>query len=99
MIYTQEVQNMCPVAKGAKHEPAPIPEEGKWIHSKKIEDIYTRCGLVCSTAGCLQTFIERKEWYYRRSIGRDYRMFRYDPFRSYGSRDFTGKNNLRSIEY
>ena len=28
MIYTQEVQNMCPVAKGAKHEPAPIPEEG-----------------------------------------------------------------------
>ena len=39
MIYTQEVQNMCPVAKGAKHEPAPIPEEGKWVHSKKIEDI------------------------------------------------------------
>ena len=30
---------MCPVAKGAKHEPAPIPEEGKWVHSKKIEDI------------------------------------------------------------
>ena len=30
---------MCPVAKGAKHEPAPIPEEGKWIKAKKIEDI------------------------------------------------------------
>ena len=27
------------IAKGAKHEPAPIPEEGKWVHSKKIEDI------------------------------------------------------------
>ena len=39
MIYTKEVQNMCPVAKGAKHEPAPIPEEGKWVHAKKIEDI------------------------------------------------------------
>ena len=39
MIYTQEVENMCPVAKGAKHEPAPIPEEGKWVHAKKIEDI------------------------------------------------------------
>ena len=39
MIYTKEVQNMCPVAKGAKHDPAPIPEEGKWVHSKKIEDI------------------------------------------------------------
>ena len=39
MIYTKEVENMCPVAKGAKHEPAPIPEEGKRVHSKKIEDI------------------------------------------------------------
>ena len=39
MIYTKEVENMCPVAKGAKHEPAPIPEEGKWVYSKKIEDI------------------------------------------------------------
>ena len=39
MIYTKEVENMCPVAKGATHEPAPIPEEGKWVHSKKIEDI------------------------------------------------------------
>ena len=27
MIYTTEVENMCPVAKGAKHEPAPIPED------------------------------------------------------------------------
>ena len=39
MIYTKEVENMCPVAKGAYHEPAPIPEEGKWVHCKKIEDI------------------------------------------------------------
>ena len=39
MIYTTEVENMCPVAKGAKHEPAPITEEGKWVHAKNIEDI------------------------------------------------------------
>ena len=39
MIYTKEVENMCPVAKGAKHEPAPIPEEGKWVHAKEIKDI------------------------------------------------------------
>ena len=39
MIYSKEVELMCPVAHGAKHEPAPIPEEGKWVHSKKIEDI------------------------------------------------------------
>ena len=39
MIYTKEVEMMCPVAKGAKHEPAPIPEEGKWVHAKEIKDI------------------------------------------------------------
>ena len=39
MIYTSEVQNMCPVAKGAYHGPAPIPEEGKWVQVKEISDI------------------------------------------------------------
>lgn len=39
MIYTKEVENMCPVAKGAKHEPAPIPEEGKWVKVKEVTDI------------------------------------------------------------
>ena len=39
MKYSREVEEMCPLAKGAYHGPAPIPEEGKWVHSKKIEDI------------------------------------------------------------
>ena len=39
MIYSAEVQHMCPVAKGAYHGPAPIPEEGKWVQSKEIKDI------------------------------------------------------------
>jgi NifU-like protein involved in Fe-S cluster formation len=39
MIYTTEVENMCPVAKGAYHGPAPIPEEGKWVQAKEIKDI------------------------------------------------------------
>jgi NifU-like protein involved in Fe-S cluster formation len=39
MIYSKEVEMMCPVAKGAKHEPAPIPEEGKWVHAKEVKDI------------------------------------------------------------
>ena len=30
---------MCPVAKGAYHGPAPIPEEGKWVQAKQISDI------------------------------------------------------------
>ena len=39
MIYSKEVENMCPVAKGVDHGPAPIPEEGKWVKSKEIKDI------------------------------------------------------------
>ena len=39
MIYSHEVQQMCCVAKGANHGPAPIPEEGKWVKSKEITDI------------------------------------------------------------
>ena len=39
MIYTKEVEEMCPVAKGVNHGPAPIPEEGKWIQAKEIKDI------------------------------------------------------------
>ena len=39
MIYSTEVQNMCPVAKGAYHGPAPIPEEGKVVQAKEIKDI------------------------------------------------------------
>ena len=39
MIYSAEVSGMCPVAKGAYHGPAPIPEEGKWVQAKEIRDI------------------------------------------------------------
>ncbi len=39
MIYSKEVENMCVVAKGVDHGPAPIPEEGKWVKAKDIKDI------------------------------------------------------------
>ncbi len=39
MNYSKEVENMCTVKCGAHHGCAPIPEEGKWVYSKKIEDI------------------------------------------------------------
>ncbi|MCI1479934.1 MAG: hypothetical protein LKH29_03500 [Eggerthellaceae bacterium] len=39
MLYSAEVEHMCPVAQGAYHGPAPIPEEGKWVKAKEIEDI------------------------------------------------------------
>ncbi len=37
--FSHEVQNMCVVAKGPKHGPAPIPEEGKWVKAYQISDI------------------------------------------------------------
>lgn len=39
MQYSAEVEQMCCVAKGANHGPAPIPEEGRWVASKEIKDI------------------------------------------------------------
>ena len=39
MIYSAEVNNMCPITKGPNHGPAPIPEEGKWVQAKQISDI------------------------------------------------------------
>lgn len=39
MNYSREVENMCTVAKGPHHGPAPIPEEGKWVKSYEIKDI------------------------------------------------------------
>ena len=39
MIYTKEVELMCPVAQGVHHGAAPIPEEGKWVQAKEIKDI------------------------------------------------------------
>ena len=39
MKYSREVEEMCPLAKGAYHGPAPIPEEGKWVQVKEVKDI------------------------------------------------------------
>ena len=39
MIYSHEVENMCPVAQGVNHGAAPIPEEAKWVKAKEIKDI------------------------------------------------------------
>ncbi len=39
MQYSREVEEMVCVAKGAKHGPAPIPEEGKWVKATQVTDI------------------------------------------------------------
>lgn len=39
MNFTHEVEQMVCVAKGPKHGPAPIPQEGAWTQAKEIKDI------------------------------------------------------------
>ena len=39
MNFTHEVEQMVCVAKGPKHGPAPIPQEGAWTKAKEITDI------------------------------------------------------------
>ena len=39
ITYSAEVEQMCCVAQGPNHGPAPLPEEGKWIQAKQISDI------------------------------------------------------------
>ena len=39
MIYSHEVETMCPVHQGVNHGAAPIPEEAKWVKAKEIKDI------------------------------------------------------------
>lgn len=39
MMYSREVEEMCVVAKGPNHGPAPIPVEGKWVQAKGVKDI------------------------------------------------------------
>ena len=39
MIYTHEVEHMCPITKGPNHGPAPIPQEGRWTQAYDVKDI------------------------------------------------------------
>ena len=36
---SSEVQEMCVVAQGPNHGPAPLPEEGKWVQARQLADI------------------------------------------------------------
>ena len=36
---TKEIQEKCPVRRGVKGSPAPIPQEGEWTKCKEIKDI------------------------------------------------------------
>lgn len=56
MIYSKEVEEMCPVAQGVHHGCAPIPEEAKWVQAKEVKDISGLThgvGWWCTSAGCM----------------------------------------------
>ena len=39
MIYSKEVELMCPVHQGVHHGAAPVPEQAKWVQVKEVKDI------------------------------------------------------------
>ena len=39
MIYSKEVNLMCPVAQGVHHGAAPIPQEGSWTKVREVSDV------------------------------------------------------------
>ena len=49
MIYSSEVMEMCRVAQGANHGPAPIPQEGAGTKVKEVKDV---CGLTHGVGWC-----------------------------------------------
>ena len=55
---------MCCICKGAKHEPAPIPQEGEWTKVKKIEQISGLthgCGCCAPQQGTCKLTLNVKE--------------------------------------
>ena len=90
MQYSREVEEMYCVAKGAKHDPAPIPEEGKWVKAKEIKDIsgFTHgVGWCAPQQGACKLSLNVKDGVIRGSVGGDHRLFRHDPLCRYGGRD------------
>ena len=64
MIYSAEVNNMCPVTQGVHHGAAPIPEEAKWVKAKEVKDIsgYTHgVGWCAPQQGCCKLSLNVKD--------------------------------------
>lgn len=49
MQYSSEITEMCRVAQGTNHGPAPIPQEGSWTQVREITDVN---GLTHGVGGC-----------------------------------------------
>ena len=64
MIYSKEVEEMCPVHQGVHHGAAPIPEEAKWVKAREVKDIsgYTHgIGWCAPQQGCCKLSLNVKD--------------------------------------
>ncbi len=64
MIYSKEVEMMCPVHQGVQHGAAPIPEEANWVQAKEVKDIsgFTHgIGWCAPQQGCCKLTLNVKE--------------------------------------
>ena len=61
MLYSAEVEHMCPVAQGAYHGPAPIPEEGKWVKAEDISGLTHGIGWCAPQQGCCKLSLNVKD--------------------------------------
>ena len=84
MKYSAEVENMCPLTKGAYHGPAPIPQEGKWTQAMEIKDISGLThgiGWCAPQQGTCKLTLNVKNGI---SFGRNRRLLRHDSLRGHG---------------
>ncbi len=64
MVYSKEVNEMCPVHQGVRHGAAPIPEEAKWVKAREVKDIsgYTHgIGWCAPQQGCCKLSLNVKD--------------------------------------
>ena len=100
--YSAQVNNMCPITKGPKHGPAPIPEEGEWVKAYKIEDIsgYTHgVGWCAPQQGTCKLSLNIKNGIIEEALVETIGWLRHDPFCCYGWRDPARQDHPGSTEH
>ena len=101
--YLNEVERMCPIAKGPHHGPAPIPEEGRWVKAYQISDISGLShgiGWCAPQQGCCKLTLNVKDGIIQEALDLKLAgLLRYDPFRCNGWRDSPRKNSSGSTQH
>ena len=99
MIYSHEVEQMCPVAQGVNHGCAPIPEEAKWVKAKEIKDISGLThgvGWCAPQQGACKLTLNVKEGIIQEAL---VETIRYDSFCCYGCRNSSWQNHSGGSEH